>query len=48
MSRAWLNRPGQPGDGRVGFEADDLCAGVMVVDLAGPTIRPEVSADFQT
>ena len=30
------------------FGAGDLYAGVMAVDLAGPTIRPEVSADFQT
>ena len=46
MSRAWLNGPDNPGMAEWEFEADDLYAGVMVVDLALDTARVAVSSDF--
>jgi len=48
MSHAWLNGPDNPGMTEWEFEADDLYAGVMVVDLALNTARVAVSSDFET
>jgi hypothetical protein len=48
MSREWLNGPDNPAMAEWEFEADDLYAGVMVVDLATPVARLAVSADFET
>ena len=48
MSREWLNRPGNPAMREWSFEADDLYAGVMVVDLATPMALVAVSADFES
>jgi hypothetical protein len=48
MSRAWLNGPDNPGMAEWEFEADDLYAGVMVVDLALDTARLAVSSDFES
>src|SRR5687768_5306668 len=39
MSRDWLNQPDNPAMSEWELEADDLCAGVMVVDLTTPTYR---------
>jgi hypothetical protein len=47
MSRAWLNGPDNPAMAEWEFEADDLYAGVMVVDLALDTARVAVSSDFE-
>jgi hypothetical protein len=48
MSREWLNQPGNPAMVEWGLQADDLYAGVMVVDLAAPAFRVAMSADFET
>lgn len=48
MSRAWLNEPNNPAISEWELEADDLYAGVMVVDLATPAYRVALSADFET
>lgn len=48
MSRDWLNGPDNPGMAEWEFEADDLYAGVMVVDLAASITRTAVSADFES
>lgn len=48
MSRDWLNQPHNPAMREWELEADDLYAGVMVVDLATPSYRIGVSADFET
>lgn len=48
MSREWLNGPDNPGMAEWEFEADDLYAGVMVVDLATSVARTAVSSDFAT
>ncbi len=48
MSRAWLNGPDNPGMTEWEFEADDLCAGVMVIDLALDLARIAVSGDFES
>jgi hypothetical protein len=48
MSREWLNKPDNPAMGEWEFEADDLYAGVMVVDLATPAFRIALSGDFET
>ena len=47
MSRDWLNGPDNPAMAEWGLEADDLYAGVMVVDLAGSIARTAVSGDFE-
>jgi hypothetical protein len=48
MSREWLNGPDNPAMAEWRFTADDLYAGVMVVDLASLAMRLALSADFQT
>ena len=48
MSRDWLNRPGNPAMREWSFEADDLYAGVMVVDLATRVALMALSADFES
>jgi hypothetical protein len=47
MSREWLNRPDNPAMAEWELEADDLYAGVMVVDLASSIARTAVSGDFE-
>jgi hypothetical protein len=46
MSREWLNQPNNPAMADWDLQADDLYAGVAVVDLATTTMRIAVSADF--
>jgi hypothetical protein len=46
MSREWLNEPSNPAMRDWELEADDLYAGVMVVDLATMSYRVALSADF--
>jgi hypothetical protein len=48
MSREWLNQPDNPALNDWELEADDLYAGVMVVDLATPSYRIVLSSDFET
>lgn len=48
MSRDWLNQPRNPAMQEWELEADDLFAGVMVVDLASPSYRIAISDDFET
>ena len=48
MSRDWLNQPDNPAMTEWELEADDIYAGVMVVDLATPAFRVALSADFAT
>jgi hypothetical protein len=48
MSREWLNGRGNPAMAEWDLRAEDLYAGVMVVDLAGATARVVLSADFET
>ncbi len=47
MSRDWLNGPDNPAMAEWELEADDLYAGVMVVDLASSIARTAVSSDFE-
>lgn len=47
MSREWLNQPDNPAMSDWELEADDLYAGVMVVDLATPAYRFALSGDFE-
>jgi hypothetical protein len=47
MSREWLNQPSNPAMSEWELEADDLYAGVMVVDLATPAYRVALSRDFE-
>jgi hypothetical protein len=47
MSREWLNDPRNPGMADWSLEADDLRAGVMVVDLAQARFLLVVSGDFE-
>jgi hypothetical protein len=47
MSREWLNNPTNPGMADWSLEADDLYAGVMVVDLALARFRFVISGDFE-
>jgi len=47
MSREWLNQPDNPAMSEWELEADDLYAGVMVVDLATPAYRVALSEDFE-
>jgi hypothetical protein len=46
MSREWLNGPDNPAMAEWELEADDLYAGVMIVDLAASIARTAVSGDF--
>ena len=46
MSRDWLDDPTNPGMADWSFVADDLYAGVMVVDLALAQFRTALSGDF--
>jgi hypothetical protein len=48
MSRNWLNQPDNLAMKGWELEADDLYAGVMVVDLATPAHRMALSGDFET
>jgi hypothetical protein len=48
MSREWLNKPDNPAMSDSGLEADDLFAGVMVVDLVTPQFRLALSGDFES
>jgi hypothetical protein len=47
MSREWLNGPDNPAMAEWELEADDLYAGVMVIDLAKSIARTVVSGDFE-
>jgi hypothetical protein len=48
MSRDWLNQPDNPAMIEWELKAEDLYAGVMIVDLATPAFRVAMSADFET
>lgn len=48
MSREWLNDPNNPGMADWSLAADDLFAGVMIVDLAWASFRIALSTDFET
>jgi len=47
MSRAWLSDPANPGMAEWSLAAEDLYAGVMVVDLAHGEYRLALSSDFE-
>ena len=47
MSREWLNDPTNPAMAEWSLQADDLYAGVMLLDLASPLYRLAVSANFE-
>lgn len=47
MSREWLNDPSNPAMVEWSLRADDLYAGVMVVDLALAQFRVALSGDFE-
>lgn len=47
MSREWLDDPSNPAMADWSLEADDLYAGVMVVDLALAQFRLALSSDFE-
>lgn len=46
MSREWLDDPANPAMAEWSLHADDLYAGVMLVDLATPLYRLALSSDF--
>jgi hypothetical protein len=46
MSREWLNQPDNPAMAEWELKAEDIYAGVMVVDLALAVFRLALSADF--
>jgi hypothetical protein len=48
LSRAWLNGPGNTGMREWSLVADDLYAGVVVVDFGAATWRGALSHDFET
>jgi hypothetical protein len=48
MSREWLNGPDNPAMAEWSFQADDLYAGVMTIDLALSSARVAVSGDFDS
>jgi hypothetical protein len=47
MSREWLDDPANPAMAEWSLRAEDLYAGVMVVDLASPLFRLVLSGDFE-
>ena len=47
MSRAWLSDPANPGMAEWSLKAEDLYAGVIVVDLARGEYRLALSGDFE-
>jgi hypothetical protein len=47
MSREWLNDPANPAMAEWALQADDLYAGVMLVDLASPLYRLALSSNFE-
>ena len=47
MSREWLNDPANPAMAEWSLQADDLYAGVMLVDLASPLYRVALSGGFE-
>jgi hypothetical protein len=47
MSREWLNDPANPAMAEWSLQADDLYAGVMLVDLATPRYRLALSGNFE-
>jgi hypothetical protein len=47
MSREWLNDPANPAMADWSLEADDLYAGVMLVDLSTPLYQLALSGDFE-
>jgi hypothetical protein len=47
MSREWLNDPANPAMSEWSLQADDLYAGVMLVDLASPVYRIALSSNFE-
>lgn len=47
MSREWLNAPANPAMVEWSLRAEDLYAGVMLVDLASPLYRLALSSDFE-
>ena len=47
MSREWLHSPDNPAMAEWEFEADDLYAAVMIVDLALARFRVALSSDFE-
>jgi hypothetical protein len=48
MSREWLDDPANPAMAEWSLRAEDLYAGVMVVDLASPLFRLVLSGDFES
>jgi hypothetical protein len=48
MSREWLNESDNPAMAEWELRAEDIYAGIMVVDLALAVFRVAVSADFET
>jgi hypothetical protein len=47
MSREWLNDRANPAMAEWSLQADDLYAGVMLVDLASPLYKVALSANFE-
>lgn len=47
MSREWLNDPANPAMAEWSLQANDLYAGVMLVDLATPLYRLALSGNFE-
>src|SRR5207253_3105614 len=47
MSREWLNDPVNPAMAEWSLQADDLSAGVMLVDLTKPLYRLALSGNFE-
>ncbi|HZS59851.1 MAG TPA: hypothetical protein VFA43_11320 [Gemmatimonadaceae bacterium] len=47
MSREWLNDPANPAMAEWSLQADDLYAGVMLVDLTTPLYRLALSGNFE-
>jgi hypothetical protein len=48
MSREWLNGPDNPAMAEWELEADDLYAGVMIIDFAASAARVALSDDFDS
>jgi hypothetical protein len=47
MSREWLKDPANPATAEWSLQADDLYAGVMLVDLTSPLYRLALSSNFE-